>query len=256
MSSSTKTILISEIVRDAGTQTRASISDETVAEYAERMSAGDKFPPVTVFHDSTRYILANGFHRVYAAQRNGLKEIEALILQGTLMDALKHALSANISNGLRRTNADKRKCVELALKNFSDLSDRGIAELCGVQHNLVRGLRPRQVDDSSTSAPPVAPVQLNGKSAVIAAITPEIRPVAIAVIPERRTGQDGKSYPSAPSWKSKSLTPEQEKESEERVRKDSVSLWQLKDAWKMANKKEKAAFMNWVQESGYKHTKK
>lgn len=250
-----KTILISEIVRDAGTQTRMSISDETVAEYAERMAAGDKFPPVTVFHDSTRYILANGFHRVYAAQRNGSKEIEALIFQGTLTDALKHALSANISNGLRRTNADKRKCVELALKNFSDLSDRGIAELCGVQHNLVRGLRPRQVDESSTSAPPVAPVQLNGKSAVIAAITPEIRPVAIAV-PERRTGQDGKSYPVRPAWNSTILTDEQAKDAGERGLKDSPNLFAIKTAWRSANKQEKAAFVKWLQESGYKTTSK
>lgn len=49
-----------------------------------------------------------------------------------------------------RTNADKRKAVTVALGEFGALSDRQIAELCGVGHQLVATVR-NDVDDSSTS---------------------------------------------------------------------------------------------------------
>ena len=37
---------LSQIRTDAGTQSRAAISERTGADYAERMIAGDRFPPV------------------------------------------------------------------------------------------------------------------------------------------------------------------------------------------------------------------
>ena len=51
-------------------------------------------------------------------------------------------VSANASNGLRRTNADKRRSVEIALQEFGDLSSRAIAELCGVNPQTVINIRP------------------------------------------------------------------------------------------------------------------
>jgi hypothetical protein len=44
---------------DAGTQTRAHIDDATVAEYAEAMLRGDRFPPVVVFQSGSDFILAD-----------------------------------------------------------------------------------------------------------------------------------------------------------------------------------------------------
>jgi len=41
----------------------------------------------------------------------------------------------------RRTNADKRRCVELAIKEFASLSSRAIAELCGVSDPFVLQIR-------------------------------------------------------------------------------------------------------------------
>ncbi|OGV61314.1 MAG: hypothetical protein A2498_00905 [Lentisphaerae bacterium RIFOXYC12_FULL_60_16] len=46
------------------------------------------------------------------------------------------------ANGLRRTNADKRRCVEIALKEWPKLSSRAVAELCGVAPNTVEAARP------------------------------------------------------------------------------------------------------------------
>lgn len=64
---------------------------------------------------------------------------------------MKYALSANIQNGQRRTNADKRRCVEVALSEFPKLSNRKIAELCGVGKSFVSPLRPAQVATKATS---------------------------------------------------------------------------------------------------------
>jgi hypothetical protein len=61
------------------------------------------------------------------------------------------ALGANIKNGLRRTNEDKRKCVEIALENFAEWSDRRVAEVCGVAHTFVGKIRSALV--LNTNAP-------------------------------------------------------------------------------------------------------
>jgi uncharacterized ParB-like nuclease family protein len=136
-----QSIKLSSITTDGGTQTRCVINEEVVAEYAERMLEGDIFPAVTVFHDGTHYFLADGCHRVLAAQRNGFLDILADVHKGTKTDALKFAIGANRTNGLPRTNADKRRCVVLALESFSDMSDRAVAELCGVSNAFVGTLR-------------------------------------------------------------------------------------------------------------------
>ena len=130
-------ISIAEIVTTAATQIRARIDVESVDQYAQAMSDGDVFPPVTVFHDGSEYILADGFHRVMAASRNGNETIQASVHKGTKSDALKFALSANSAHGLKRTNADKRRSVELALAEWPNLSDRELARICAVSQPFV-----------------------------------------------------------------------------------------------------------------------
>jgi uncharacterized ParB-like nuclease family protein len=51
-------------------------------EYAVRMRAGDKFPPVSVIRQSGRYAyrLADGFHRARAAKHIGRKTIAAYVI--------------------------------------------------------------------------------------------------------------------------------------------------------------------------------
>jgi uncharacterized ParB-like nuclease family protein len=126
---------------DGGTQTRAAIDDEVVEDYAEAMASGKALPPVVVFHDGTAYWLADGFHRLAAAIQAGKGTIAAEIRAGGRLDAVRHALGANHGHGLRRTNADQRRCVELALQYFNGQSDRALAELCGVGHQLVGEVR-------------------------------------------------------------------------------------------------------------------
>ena len=62
-------INLADIRLDAGTQIRAGVTEEVVSEYAERMLAGDQFPPADAFFDGKAYYLADGFHRVEASKR-------------------------------------------------------------------------------------------------------------------------------------------------------------------------------------------
>ncbi len=61
-------IPIKSIRRDGGTQPRVAINQTTVEEYASDMREGASFPPVLLFNDGTDYWLADGFHRVLAAE--------------------------------------------------------------------------------------------------------------------------------------------------------------------------------------------
>ena len=147
---------------DTSIQCRAAIDTAVVNEYAERMEAGDTFPPIEVFGAKSKCWIGDGWHRVMAALQRGAASIDAHLGPGGRADALKYALGANALHGHRRTNADKRRCVEIALREFPKLSSRAVAKMCGVGKDMVEGARP-QVAENATS---------------------------------ERTGQDGKQYPA------------------------------------------------------------
>ena len=155
---------LSEISTQGGTQIRAKIDIETVDAYANAMLDGDKFPPVVVFHDGNRYIMADGFHRILAMTRNGGKEIEADVHKGTKSDALRYALGANSTHGKPRTNMDKRRSAMLALEEWPKLSDRELAKICAVHHDLVADVRKTQLADSASSSEPEPRIGADGKS--------------------------------------------------------------------------------------------
>jgi hypothetical protein len=156
-------IQLAKIVTTAGTQIRARIDTETVDQYAEAMrDATNHFPPVVVFHDGSQFILADGYHRVMAATRNGFLDIEADIRKGTKSDALKFALGANTAHGLRRTNSDKRRSVDLALAEWPKLSDREIARICAVSHPFVIEMR-RELVTVTSSPEPATRIGADGK---------------------------------------------------------------------------------------------
>ena len=138
-----KTLNLNSIIIDKGTQSRAQISEDTVSDYAEAMQAGDQFPPITVFHDGVDYYLADGFHRLHAAKRLHKASIQADVRTGTLRDAILYSLGANRDHGLRRSNADKRKCVQTLLEDFEwgELSVNEMARICGVSPQLVTAVK-------------------------------------------------------------------------------------------------------------------
>lgn len=209
-------------------QTRAALNEDTVADYAEAMERGDKFPAVTVFTDGAEYYLADGFHRVEALRRIGKKVVVAELQDGDFKAALLYALKANSTHGLRRTNADKRHALEMAWNAREELfggepSNALLAETCGVTDRWVRSWRNEQGRNHSapvksenaqngeeapkTRSLPIRP-QMAGKQPPQRPKTPSVpvrsaAPSAANPAPVRRVGRDGKSYavpvrPAAP----------------------------------------------------------
>jgi len=154
---------LTSIDLDSSIQCRAAIDMGLVNDYAEAMTQAAIFPPVILYGTEDRCWIADGWHRVMASLQIAAIDIDANLHKGGRIDALRAALSANATHGLKRTNADKRRCVEIALREWPKLSDVKIGELCGVNDKTVATYRPATLGSSE---------------------------------PEKRTGKDGKSYPA------------------------------------------------------------
>lgn len=112
-----------EVIRtDGGTQPRLELNNDKVAEYAECMKDGDKFPPVIVFWDGSNYWLADGFHRYHATRRIEVVTIEAEVKEGTVDEAQVFAFGANAKHGLYLTAADIREIIKRMLLNSITLT--------------------------------------------------------------------------------------------------------------------------------------
>ncbi len=139
-------ILATQIERDRHLQARVKLSPAKVREYADKMADGEPLPPIDVFRDAKnpdKFWLADGWHRDAAAASLGRPDRECCVHEGGQAAALRWALGANVAHGLPRSNADKRRAVQLALQNeeLRRLSDRQIAEIVRVSHESVRQMR-------------------------------------------------------------------------------------------------------------------
>lgn len=150
-----KAMPLSSIRIDGDTQPREAVDQAAVDEYAEALEGDGQLPPGEATFDGKHYWLWDGFHRFLAHQKAGRPDMLVNVGQGTLEDARWRCLSANRTHGLRRTNADKRAAVVRALSHpkGQGMSDRAIAEHCGVSHNFVGEVRRSlSLDDSGTPA--------------------------------------------------------------------------------------------------------
>lgn len=184
-----ESVKIEQLVRE-GLQTRVGISAEAVDDYAEALKAKAKLPPAVVFCDGSKYYLADGFHRVEAALRAGHPTIKAEIHKGGFVDALKYALGANAAHGLRRTNADKQRALEIAWENRETLfggdpTGGALATICAVSRRSGENF----VNRMSTAQN----VQLTGFKTAHAAADGEPGKADNPPVP-RRIGANGKTY--------------------------------------------------------------
>lgn len=149
----TRSVAIDAIQLD-GCQSRAGTNSETIDDYAQAWRDGAEFPPVHLFNDGgDTFYPGDGIHRVIAAQRADRASVRAIVESGGQREARLFAAAANQTNGLRRTNADKRRCVRIVLELEPKWSDRRIAEHVGVDHKLVSSVRKDQLGNSPSSAP-------------------------------------------------------------------------------------------------------
>ncbi len=139
------TLAVDNILASAATQVRKKLDKATIDEYTEAMKNGAIFPALVVFaeKDSERYILSDGFHRHHGYVNAEIAKCKVEVHEGSLHDALLWALGANAEHGVRRSSADKRNAVELALKDpeISKLEMVQIADICRVDDRTVRRIR-------------------------------------------------------------------------------------------------------------------
>jgi hypothetical protein len=137
---------------DGGTQIRAAINEDVVSDYAALVANQVHLPPLCVFQDGEIYWLVDGFHRWHALKKNGRTEALCHVYRGSQRDALLAAVRTNHAHGLRRTNEDKRRAVEVLLGDteWAQKGDRWIAEMAGVSHPFVSSIR-SQVATVTTS---------------------------------------------------------------------------------------------------------
>ncbi|MBK8246428.1 MAG: hypothetical protein IPK85_03380 [Gemmatimonadetes bacterium] len=175
-------------VRIDGTQTRVALNEEAATDYAAAYKARAKMPPLVAFYDGADYWLADGFHRFFGLRRiKWDKPVRFEVHEGVKRDAIRYGFTANDAHGQRRTNADKRKAVEIALadEEWSSWSDGAIGELCGVSQSFASKMRREQSAISSGQNG----FNLNGTQ------DEEGQELSDSEPAETRTGRDGKEYP-------------------------------------------------------------
>ena len=150
-----KMVNLKDIRIDGGTQFREEIDQDLVKEYKEDMLSGDIFPLITCAFDGSNYWLAKGFHRYFAMQALGLRQVEINYKPGSQEDAQDWALGDNADHGLRRTPKTKRNQVlsAISMERHKDKSDREIAKLCSVSHTFVSNMRKPKADKPKADKP-------------------------------------------------------------------------------------------------------
>ncbi|TCA33680.1 hypothetical protein E0H70_08160 [Rhizobium leguminosarum bv. viciae] len=114
-------------------QIRVQMCWQTVKEYAELMRGGERFVPIKVARvdaaDEARgFVLVDGWHRVTAAQRNGLWEIEAVVVVPSGPEEIPWlAAEANRRHGLPLSRVDKRNVFQAYVRAKRHRKGRGSA---------------------------------------------------------------------------------------------------------------------------------
>lgn len=209
----TDMVALADIRFHADCQSRVSLDEETVAEYAHRMDEGAEFPPLVVFFDGSAYWLADGFHR-YAAWKSVTRQsgtedtacVPADIRQGTRMDAVRHALSANAMHGKRRDPGDYRKGYEIAVRcGLCEAHDTAaVRDLLACSERWARDLTAPARDAIERERTPriAARVEAGESLRQIAAsegLSPEgVRKIAARAVNERQTAESGHRAPEPP----------------------------------------------------------
>jgi hypothetical protein len=167
---------------------RAELNAEAIQAYSENI---ESMPPVKLVHDRPVgiYWVRDGAHTISAAKSLGLTEIRAQVEEGDYLGAWKLASRENGSHGVRLTNADKRSRVERALKScvMRDMSNRQIAELCGVSSTFVDNLYRKLADGASCPDSQVQTVCTSDSNSQLP---------TVGTSNARKVGRDGKSYPA------------------------------------------------------------
>ena len=138
-------VSIATVEADQRVQQRVALDLEKVAEYAALYREGLDLGPLVAFGDGHSLILADGFHRLEAANLAGLSSLSRSTPASSAevgRQAVFYATSCNL-HGAPLTNADKRKRVLTMLsdREWGQWSNNSLAKHCGVAQSFVSKIR-------------------------------------------------------------------------------------------------------------------
>jgi ParB-like chromosome segregation protein Spo0J len=105
----------------------------------------DSWPPIVVSRRDGSVI--DGLHRVAAARQLGLERLCAVFFDGSPDDEYVEFVRCNVGHGLALTLDERRAAARRILLTHADLSDRGVASVCGLSPKTVGRLR-RTTDEA------------------------------------------------------------------------------------------------------------
>jgi len=187
-----ETLKLKQIIKHRDLQIRDSLDMSRIEFLVEVYKGWD---PLLVYRVNNKFYLADGYHRITAAERLGLETIDAEVVDGAFEDALLAGIEANSQHrGLPLTLKERRRAAELLLKIHTNWSDRRIAQKVGLSQPKVGQIRAELVSRGEISDVSKR-IGEDGKeypAQVIKIITSETQPE-----PE----------PSPPPWKDKVFCP-------------------------------------------------
>jgi hypothetical protein len=132
-----------EDIDDARFNLRSDLDQGAIEDYARTYTASpQKMPPLTVCVIDDKFFLLDGFHRLQAAKQVNLEVLPATVHEDMAQDdALCLAAQQNQTNGVRRSNAYKRRQAEEILRLYPQWSDRKIAKHVNIDHKFVGEVR-------------------------------------------------------------------------------------------------------------------
>jgi hypothetical protein len=135
------TVRIASLVRTGSP--RSGGEDEA---HVRRLSEAEwPLPPILV-HGTTMQVI-DGFHRVTAAIRKGLNEVDAYLYEGPIESAFVIGVEANVTHGLPLSLADRRAAAVKILQAYPQWSDRAIATSTGLSAKTVGTIRCATADN-------------------------------------------------------------------------------------------------------------
>lgn len=154
-----KLVFLKDIDKDSSPVVRSILCEDTIQEYQELYRLKDcPLPHPVVFEEGRSWLIGDGWHRIEAATRNGMKAIVCNVAGKGIESCVKYACGANAVHGLRRSNADKRQAVMTALQRWPNEPSTSIAAICNVSHTYVDNVRkPKEVKPKPAPIPQPTP---------------------------------------------------------------------------------------------------
>lgn len=130
---------LKQIIKHRDLQIRDQIDMNRVS-FLEDVYEG--WDPLLIYKVDSKYYLADGYHRITAAERLNLDKVNVEVVEGTFHDALIAAIKANsVHRGMPLTLKERKHAAELLLITNTNWSNVRIAEIAGISDPSVLKIR-------------------------------------------------------------------------------------------------------------------